>query len=159
MSYLVVVGGPSTRLPAPSPMIEEGEIEEVRVSAEARVAELAARGQNPSPATFYDWLKLLYGHRYVISCGNAVRTDPQERSALEKRKKNFVSMIFFLQAFLLPGPGEGPAIDWRREEVESSLREAACRGLQRQRQEAQGGGRVHFQLGPQQERRWNADGA
>ena len=87
MSYLVLVGGPSTRLPAPSPIIEEGEIEEVRLSCEARVTELATRGQNPSPATFYEWLKLHFGHRWVISCGNAVRTDPQERSAFEKRKR------------------------------------------------------------------------
>ena len=54
MSYLVLVGGPSTRLPAPSPMIEESEVEEVRLSVESRVVELAVRGQNPSPANFYD---------------------------------------------------------------------------------------------------------
>ena len=86
MSYPVLVGGPSTRLPASSPMIEEGEVEEVRLSAEERVTELAARKHNPSPTNFYDWLKLHFGHRYIITAGNAVRTDPQERSALEKPK-------------------------------------------------------------------------
>ena len=87
MSYLVMVGGSSARLPALLPMIEEGEVEEVRLSVEARVAELAGMGQNPSPANFYDWLVLHFGHCYTVTCGKAVRADPQERSAFEKPKR------------------------------------------------------------------------
>ena len=47
---IVVVGGPSNRLPAPSPMLEEGKVEEMRLHAEERVAELTARRQGPTPA-------------------------------------------------------------------------------------------------------------
>ena len=57
LAYIVVVGGPSNRLPAPSSDLQEGEMEEVRLAAEERVAELTSRGQGPAPANFYDWTK------------------------------------------------------------------------------------------------------
>ena len=86
LAYIVVVGGPSNRLPAPSSDLQEGEMEEVRLAAEERVAELTSRGQGPAPANFYDWTKENFANRHVITTGNAIRTDPQQRSALGKSK-------------------------------------------------------------------------
>ena len=80
--YIVVVGNPSNRLPAPSPDLDEGEVEEVRMAAEERLAELASRGVGPAPTEFYNWSKGRFGNRFFITVGNSVRTDGQQRSAL-----------------------------------------------------------------------------
>ena len=80
LAYIVVVGGPSNRLPAPSSDLQEGEMEEVRLAAEERVAELTSRGQGPAPANFYDWTKgspcqkkpCIFGH-----CPNYNLTPPK----------------------------------------------------------------------------------
>ena len=68
--FQVVIGGTSNKLPAPSPMIEEGEVKEMRLPPQERVVELAARGQGSAPGDFYDWTKETFG----------IRPDPQQRS-------------------------------------------------------------------------------
>ena len=67
-------------------MIEEGEGKEMRLAPQERVAELAARGQGPAPGNFCNWIKETFGNKYLITMGNAIRPDPQQRSALGKPK-------------------------------------------------------------------------
>ena len=76
----------------------------MRLRPEERVAELAARGQGPSPANFYNWLKVNCINYYVITTGNAVRTDPHQRSAFSsffRETKKIFYDILFLQPQLL----------------------------------------------------------
>ena len=108
---------------------------EVKLGAEERVAELTARWQAPSTINFYNRLRLHYGHRCVITTGNTVSQDrPSRGVSLNKTKINFVSMIFLLfRPSLSLVLVEGSAFDWRRQEAEQALLEENGRGLSKKK--------------------------
>ena len=81
-SYIVVVGHPSNRLPAPSQDQDENEVQEVKLAIEERLAELASRGAGPALTDIFNWTKERFGDRFTITVGYSLRTDGQPRSVL-----------------------------------------------------------------------------
>ena len=97
-AYIMLVGGPSNRLPALSPMMKEGEVEEVRLGAwlgegggacSARARIFAGQLLGLAGAALWSLLRVLCDHYWKCS-----QDLPSGEVSFEATIMNFVSMIF-----------------------------------------------------------------